>query len=139
MVRAFIHDGKRVLVGRKRRDIPHPLMGCWHIVGGRLEYGESAWNAVAREVKEEVGLDLKPIRIIDAYQEFLEWPRESGIPSQHTLYIVFECIPEGGELRAGDDVEKVKWIDIDEIHEYLSRDSLLKSPKLLEFINQLRA
>lgn len=138
IVRALVHDSRRILIGRKRSDIPHPLRGCWHLVGGRLEYDEDPWKAVAREVREETGLEVKPIRIIDAYPEFLIWPEDSGIPSEYTLHLIFECIPLTSEIKAADDVEEVKWIYADKIKEYLTRDSLIKSAKLMEFIDALK-
>ncbi len=138
IVRGVVRRGDRMLIGRKRRDIPHPLQGQWHFVGGRLEYDESPWRAVIREVKEETGIDVRPLEIIDVFPEFLVWPEESGVPSQYTLHIIFDCIAEDGELKARDDVEEVKWIKLDEIGDYLSKDTLLNSEKLQHFLKRLR-
>jgi 8-oxo-dGTP diphosphatase len=138
IVRALIHDGGKVLIGRKRGDVPHPLQGQWHLVGGRLEYDENPWTAITREVEEEVGIKVKPIKIVDVYPEFLVWPEESGVPSQYTLHIIFECIPLNSEIKPGDDVEEVKWVNVKRLKSYIRRDSLMKSKKLLEFLKQLK-
>ena len=37
------------------------LGGLWELPGGKIETGESAIEAVIREVAEEVGLDVEPI------------------------------------------------------------------------------
>ncbi|MBI2325776.1 NUDIX hydrolase [Candidatus Collierbacteria bacterium] len=37
--------------------------GVWVMPGGKLEDNESARNCVIREVKEELGLDIKPVKI----------------------------------------------------------------------------
>ena len=140
VVRALIHDGGgRLLLGRKRPDIPHPLQGRWHFIGGRLEYDEDPWDAVVREVEEEVGVRVKPVKIIDAYPEFLEWPKESGVPSQYTLYIVFECLAEEeGPLRPSDDVSEAAWVEAARIMEYLDeKEGLLRSRRVQEFLKSL--
>ncbi|MEM1538604.1 MAG: NUDIX domain-containing protein [Candidatus Nezhaarchaeales archaeon] len=141
IVRALIHDGEgRILIGRKRRDIPHPLQGRWHFIGGRLEYDEDPWNAVVREVEEEVGIKVRPVRLIDAYPEFLVWPMESGIPSQYTLHLVFECMATTLEtVKPSDDVEEAKWIRVEELRDYLDdRESLLRSSRVVSFIELLK-
>jgi len=51
IVKALIRDGRgRLLLRRKRPDVPHPLQGGWCFIGGRLEYAEDPWSAVARGV-----------------------------------------------------------------------------------------
>ncbi len=36
----------------------------WTVVGGRVEFGEFSMNAVVREVKEELGVDCQPVRLV---------------------------------------------------------------------------
>jgi 8-oxo-dGTP diphosphatase len=137
IVRALIHDGRgRLLLGRKRPDVPHPLQGRWHFIGGRLEYDEDPWSAVVREVEEEVGVKVEPIRIVDAYPEFLEWPKESGVPSQYTLHIVFECLARDvGPLRPADDVCEAAWVEASKVGSFLDeKESLLRSARVRGFL-----
>ena len=140
IVRALIHDGRgRLLLGKKRPDIPHPLQGKWHFIGGRLEYGEDPWSAVAREVEEEVGVVVEPVRIVDAYPEFLEWPRGSGVPSQYTLHIVFECMARNpGPLKPADDICDATWVEASKVESFLcEKESLLKSTRVRKFFEAL--
>ncbi len=37
--------------------------GVWVMPGGKLKEGENARDCVVREVKEELGIDIKPIKI----------------------------------------------------------------------------
>jgi 8-oxo-dGTP diphosphatase len=137
IVRALVHDGRgRFLIGRKRPDIPHPLQGRWHIIGGRLEYDEDPWRAVVREVEEEVGVITEPVRILDAYPEFLEWPKESGVPPQYTLHIVFECIAKDTvPLKPADDICEAAWVKASKLYSYLDeKESLLKSVRVRMFV-----
>ncbi|RLF14384.1 MAG: hypothetical protein DRJ97_06365 [Thermoprotei archaeon] len=140
IVRAIVHDGKgNLLIGRKDPKTPHPLQGRWHFIGGRLEYEEDPWSAVMREVEEEVGIKVTPLRIIDAYPEFLVWPKESGVPSEYTLHLIFECLAEeAGPLKPADDVVEARWVDISELNQYLDeKESLLRSLRLQDFLREL--
>jgi 8-oxo-dGTP diphosphatase len=48
---AIVRDG-RVLAARRRHD------GRWEFPGGKVEDGETARQAVARECREELGIDI---------------------------------------------------------------------------------
>jgi 8-oxo-dGTP pyrophosphatase MutT (NUDIX family) len=64
-------DGKVLLVKPSYRD-------TWEIPGGGLEHGEYPFQAAAREVKEETGLDLRPGRLLA-----VDWmpPQQDGRPA----------------------------------------------------------
>jgi 8-oxo-dGTP diphosphatase len=54
-------DGSRVLLIQRARP---PYEGIWTLPGGRIEDGETAEEAAAREVKEELGLDVSDLRFV---------------------------------------------------------------------------
>ncbi|NYI04558.1 NUDIX domain-containing protein [Allostreptomyces psammosilenae] len=56
-----------LLRDRRRRVLlvePAYRRDSWEIPGGALEHGEYPWEAAAREVREELGLDLLPGRLL---------------------------------------------------------------------------
>ena len=59
--KAVIEWQGRLLLIRKGQDDPHQP-GRWELPGGRLQHGESLDDALVREVREEVGLDVSPGR-----------------------------------------------------------------------------
>jgi len=57
---AILHDGlERILLVR-----PSYRQDTWEIPGGGMEAGEYPWQTARREVKEELGLDLAPGRLL---------------------------------------------------------------------------
>ena len=56
----IFRDGKILLVRRARE----PARGIYTFPGGRVEFGESLTEAVAREIREETGLSIEIIGLI---------------------------------------------------------------------------
>lgn len=54
---AFTDDRSRVVLILKKRGPPH-LVGRWNGVGGRMESGEAAVEAMTREFREETGVGI---------------------------------------------------------------------------------
>jgi 8-oxo-dGTP diphosphatase len=94
-------DAGRLLLVRRGHD---PGRGTWSLPGGRIEPGESAAGAAAREVREETGLDV-------AVGELLQTVELPGGYRVHD----FAATVIGGELSAGDDADDVRWCTADDV------------------------
>jgi ADP-ribose pyrophosphatase YjhB (NUDIX family) len=93
-VAAVIFQDERVLL--QRRDDNRK----WGLPGGSVEPGESVRTAVIREVREETGLDVEPLRLIGVYSDpanhqIITYPDGNVI---HYVSSVFECAVRGGTL-----------------------------------------
>ena len=73
-VAIIVRDG-RMLVIRRSRQVIAPLMYCFP--GGGIEDGETEQSAVVREVYEEVGVQIRPLRrlweCVTAWKVHLAW------------------------------------------------------------------
>jgi len=93
----LVRDGERVLLARKATFAP----GRYALVAGFVDNGESLESTVAREVKEEVGVDVKEIQYVGSQN----WP----FPSQ--LMIGFVAEYAGGDITIDhDELEDARWL-----------------------------
>ena len=85
-----------------------PLKGWWSLPGGALEIGESLHDGVCREVREETGLEVTPVRMFEIFERIIR--DDSGAPEYHYVLIDYICRVTGGKLFPGDDVCAVEWV-----------------------------
>jgi ADP-ribose pyrophosphatase YjhB (NUDIX family) len=68
--------------------------GRWFYPTGFCDVGVSPAENVAREVREETGLTVTPIRLMGVTDSF-----KLGSPTRHLYSILFYCRLDGGEIR----------------------------------------
>jgi ADP-ribose pyrophosphatase YjhB (NUDIX family) len=85
-----------------------PLQGYWSLPGGVLETGETLAQGVCREVREETGLEVKPLGVLEIFERII--PDAQGAPEYHYVLIDYVCRVTGGNLCAADDVSRVEWV-----------------------------
>ena len=85
-----------------------PLEGYWSLPGGVLETGESLEKGVCREVLEETGLVVKPLRVVEIFERIMR--DASGRVEYHYVLIDYLCRVTGGDLAARDDVSRAAWV-----------------------------
>ena len=93
-----VDDAGRALAVRRRSP------QRWELPGGALEPGERIADALRREVREETGLDVEPIRLSGVYQNMALGP----------VALVFLCRRTGGTERDSDETSEWRWISADE-------------------------
>jgi 8-oxo-dGTP diphosphatase len=127
-VGAVVVDEDRVLLVRRGHE---PLKGEWSVPGGAVEVGETLEAAVAREVREETGLDVEVGALVDVLDRIR--PAADGRTLYHYVLIDFACRPTGGLLRCGTDAIDAAWVRVADLAEYrLAAATLAMIHKALE-------
>jgi NAD+ diphosphatase len=107
----LVRDRNRVLLTRKAGWAPNR----YALVAGFVDNGESLEGCVAREIKEEVGVDVKDITYVGSQN----WP----FPSQ--VMIGFVATYAGGDVVIDrEELEDAKWFPCDALPGLPSRHSI---------------
>lgn len=98
---AIFRDGKVLLTRRARS----PAKGFYSLPGGRVEFGESLHQALAREVDEETGLDIAIVGLA-GWREVLPAAPGAG----HYLIMSFAALWVAREPALNDELDDYRWI-----------------------------
>lgn len=120
---------KEILLGKRSRDsIFYP--NYWGLPGGVLEYNEKLKDCVIREVKEELGINIRVTKQARAHENF---PNKKC--SIHSIDIPFYAKIVQGIPKPKDETSEVKWFKPSEIKkmklaythkEILKREGIIK-------------
>ena len=111
---ALVTRGRELLLGRGLNFPP----GRYSALAGFVEAGESIEEAVAREVREETGVEVKNLRYFGSQS----WP------FPNSLMIAFRAEYAGGELRVDPaELADAQWFDIDALPQMPPRVSIARA------------
>ncbi|WP_084281421.1 aminoglycoside 6'-N-acetyltransferase [Alkaliphilus transvaalensis] len=99
-VKGLIIKNKHFLVMHKKGD-DHQ----WELPGGRMEFGETAEMTVVREIEEETGLVVEPVKILDTWNLVREDRQITGI--------IYLCSLKEGKIKLSHEHDAYRWIPAD--------------------------
>ena len=104
----LVTDGERALLGRNKN---FPLPGMYSTLAGFVEPGESLEDAVAREVREETGLELDDLQFA-MVQDCID----SGefVTPAHFLLLNYVALTRPGEVKLNDEAQRYMWVPPEE-------------------------
>lgn len=110
-VSIILEKDSQVLLGK--RSAHRFAGGIWEFPAGRIEPSELIEDAVTREAMEELGVEVKPIQLINAYI----FTREQEPFILMNYYCEFT-----GDVRKSDEHDELKWINFEDAAQLLGFD-----------------
>lgn len=120
-VGAVIVDGERVVLVKRAHE---PLKGEWSLPGGTVEVGETLHHAVAREVREETGLDVHVGPLIEVLDRIHRG--DDGRVEYHFVLLDYRCTVAAGTLAHGSDATDVSWAPVNDLAQYRLSDVAMR-------------
>jgi ADP-ribose pyrophosphatase YjhB (NUDIX family) len=93
-----------------------PLAGRWSVPGGGVEAGETLTGGLAREIREETGLEIEVGPVLDVFDRITR--DADGRVEYHYVLVDYLCRPTGGTLQAGSDVSDARVVRESDLGEY---------------------
>jgi transcription antitermination protein NusB len=112
------HEGQYYLA------LVHDVFGHWTLSKGRLEEGEDAPTATIREMKEEMGLDVKIIEKIGENEYVASHP-EKGKYRKHVTYFIAESEYTEIHLKQTGGLDDARWFKLPDILDLNFYDDML--------------
>ncbi|MBP2642641.1 MAG: mismatch repair protein MutT [Firmicutes bacterium] len=99
-VKAFIlKDGNFLVLQKKKR----AKENVWDLPGGKMEFGETAEQTLAREVFEEIGCMVAPTKVLDTWN-YIEDKR-------HITGIFYLCRMTNDKIQLSDEHVRFQWVN----------------------------
>ena len=103
----IFREGKVLCVQRAEHEKEYVSLK-WEFPGGKVDVGESRKEALVREIREELSVDIE-------VSEFL-MTVEHTYPDFHLSMHVFKCVLDQGEISLNEHVA-LKWLSVDELNQ----------------------
>ncbi len=117
-----------LLIKRAEKEI-YP--NIWQMVTGKIEEGETAYQAALREIKEETGLEVKEMWTVPNVNSFYS-PNDDSI-----IFIpVFLALVNKKEVKLSEEHSDFKWVDSEKAIELLPWPGQKNSVRIIkEFLD----
>ena len=101
-------DGRELLISKRRPD--QALPDRWELPGGKIEPGEAPEQALRRELREELGVEVRVGRIWDTLFH--------AYPEYDVLMLVYPCQVVGAEPPRCVEVADLAWVEPAQLGSY---------------------
>jgi ADP-ribose pyrophosphatase YjhB (NUDIX family) len=110
-VGGVIFDEATVLLAERGQE---PAKGTWSLPGGAVELGERVVDALKREIREEIGIEIEVGGLIRVLDRIL-YDGEKRI-RYHYVIVDYWGWRVSGEPQPGSDTSDICFVPLDEVH-----------------------
>jgi 8-oxo-dGTP diphosphatase len=111
-VGAVVLDKGRVLLVRRGGN---PSPGKWSLPGGLVELGETAVEAVQRELREECSIDIDVVDVAGVIDRVVR--DAAGRIRYHYVLVDYLAFTASDAICAGTDAAEAQWVELDRVGE----------------------
>lgn len=109
-VGGIVFQDDRVLLVKRGKE---PGLGKWSIPGGAVDLGEPVEKAIQREVKEETGLLVEVLDLVEIFERII--PDPQGRILYHYVLLDYWCRTKDGRLKAQSDAADAGFFPVDSL------------------------
>jgi 8-oxo-dGTP diphosphatase len=106
---AIMRDGKVLAVRRARK----PALNLYTMPGGVVEIGETLFEAVKREVREETALEIEPVALA-GHREAIQRDAQGKV-ERHFIIMCFAARWLSGEPVLNYELDDARWLTLPEL------------------------
>lgn len=113
VVKGVISYTNKVLIVKrdKQNDIG---AGTWECIGGKIDFGEELEQALLREVRKEVGLDILIEKLLYATTFKTD-------PSRQVVLLAYKCRAKSTDVILSEEHSEYLWVSKEELRKLLSK------------------
>jgi 8-oxo-dGTP diphosphatase len=130
---ALIINNKNETLLMKRGPMSKNEIGFWSKPGGSVEFGEKVENAIKREIKEELDIEIELIKFLD-YTDHI-------IKSENQHWIAFNYLAKiiKGEpkIMEPDKHDEIKWFSLDDLPDNITQTTKEPIEKYLKSLRNI--
>lgn len=106
----------------------------WEFPGGMVEQGETVPQGLLREIREESGVEARPVNVVGIYQNLEKRPGYNGVAEVPTAVVFdFLCRYVSGELATSAESTEAGWFDREEALRRINPRQRLRLQKALAY------
>jgi nucleoside triphosphatase len=93
--------------------------GQWALPGGGVEAGETIWDALTREIKEELNIEItkaEPWSFEDDTRNKIKADGTSELT--YMIFLLFDCHTDNTDIRLNSEFEAYAWVNPKELFSY---------------------
>lgn len=114
IVKGIILYEEKVLI-LKRSNTDEVGAGNWEFVGGSIDYGEALEEALLREIKEEVSIEVEIGKILYA-------TTYNTSPNRYDVIIVYKCNGRNNNVKLSKEHSEYRWVNEKELRQLVYKD-----------------
>jgi ADP-ribose pyrophosphatase YjhB (NUDIX family) len=130
-VGGVVFDGDAVLVAKRGQE---PAKGTWSLPGGAVELGEKLIDALKREIREEIGIEIEVGGLIRVLDRIL--CDEDKRIRYHYVIVDYWGWKVSGEPKPDSDTSDICFVPLQEIHDKEIHRDVLETILMAERLRQ---